>query len=161
MAQGGKGGDVKVVGKRGKAYGGPGGAGGPGEGAAGAGGGAVVVGDDAVAQGGPGGNCGTPDGRGGRRTQSPAQLQNASTFLWAFGYGGAGANHPEYNRRLGLLTRYRQEYRATFACDVPFIDAGIDPVPIEWINKRLEEEGERWRVEMGAGGYLLPPLPAP
>ena len=45
-----------------------------------------------------------------------------------------------------------------FPDEVPFIDAGIDPVPVTWVNKRLQEIGEDWRVEMVDGGYILPPL---
>ena len=47
-----------------------------------------------------------------------------------------------------------------FPEDVPFIEAGIDTVPVDWTNQRLKEYGEIWRVEMGSGGYLLPALPA-
>jgi hypothetical protein len=39
-----------------------------------------------------------------------------------------------------------------------FINAGIDQEPIMWVNKRLEELAEDWRVEMENGGYKLPPL---
>jgi hypothetical protein len=45
-----------------------------------------------------------------------------------------------------------------FPDDVPFINAGIDQVPVRWVNKRLEEIGEDWRVEMRDSGYILPPL---
>src|SRR5579863_4909115 len=158
MAEGGKGGNAKVGGNRSRAVGGPGGDAGDGAGRGGDGGSAEVHGDDAFAQGGAGGNAGTADGRGGRRAKGGAELANARTELWGFGCGGAGGNAPEYNRRLGLLRRYRQEYSRTFPQDAPFIEAGVDPVPINWINKRLEEEGETWQVEMRDGGYILPPL---
>ncbi len=42
--------------------------------------------------------------------------------------------------------------------EVPFIDAGVDPVPVTCINKRLEELGEVWRLEMRESGFVLPPL---
>jgi hypothetical protein len=29
---------------------------------------------------------------------------------------------------------------------------------VHWINKRLEEVGESWRVWQGSEGYILPPL---
>ncbi len=45
-----------------------------------------------------------------------------------------------------------------FPGDVRFIEAGIDHVPVNWVNKRLEELEERWRVNMGEGGYILPNL---
>jgi hypothetical protein len=45
-----------------------------------------------------------------------------------------------------------------FPEEMPFVNAGVDPVPLNWVNKRLEELGEIWQVEMGNGGYVLPPL---
>lgn len=159
MAQGGRGGNARVVGERGSAQGGPGGdGGGESGGRGGDGGSAEVHGEVAVAIGGAGGHAGTSDGRGGRRAKSVGELHGFPTWQWRFGSGGAGANAPEYNRRLALLTRFRREYCESFPSDAPFIDAGVDVVPVAWINRRLEEEGERWQVEMGAGGYVLPPL---
>jgi hypothetical protein len=78
--------------------------------------------------------------------------------LWQYGRGGAGANASEYDRRLALLTRFRNEYVAAFPDTAAFINAGVDPVPASWINKRLEESGEAWRVELKDGVYKLPPL---
>jgi hypothetical protein len=82
------------------------------------------------------------------------------THLWTYGTGGPGGNHPEYDRRLRVLTEVRREYVSAFPGRLPFIETGIDPVPPSWINKRLEELSESWRVEMGDGGYILPPLSA-
>jgi hypothetical protein len=59
---------------------------------------------------------------------------------------------------LSLLSIIRREYMDAFPHEGPFIEAGIDPVPLNWVNKRLEELGERWRAEMGHGGYILPAL---
>jgi hypothetical protein len=78
--------------------------------------------------------------------------------MWPYGYRGRGANKPEYDRRLRILTQVREEYMKAFPDDVPFINAGIDQVPVRWVNKRLEEIGEDWRVEMRDSGYILPPL---
>ena len=47
---------------------------------------------------------------------------------------------------------------ARFPEEVPYIDAGVDLVPTDWINQRLLECGESWRVEVGEAGYSLPPL---
>ena len=152
-----RGGDVAIEGNRSGGIGGDAGQSGlwPG----GRGGDVVIKGDDAFGRGGSGGNSPTADGRGGRRTKSPAELQNMPTEFWRYGYGGSAANHPEYERRLKLLTQIRQEYLQAFPDDTKFIEAGIDAVPINWVNKRLEEIGETWRVDLTDGGYVLPPLP--
>lgn len=154
---GGAGGGGKIIGNRGTIIGGRGGAGGVG-GTGGAGGSGHIEGDDGLIVGGDGGNCATPDGRGGRAAPSPAERTGLPSELWIYGRGGAGGNVPEYDRRLAVLKRIRLEYMTKFPDEVPFIDAGIDPVPINWVNKRLEELSERWRVGMGAGGYVMPAL---
>lgn len=74
-------------------------------------------------------------------------------WLW----GCSGANTSEYDRKLNLLIKIRNEYIQNFPCDEVFINAGIDQVPIRWVNKRLEELKENWRVEMDYGGYLIKP----
>ena len=154
---GGAGGGGKIIGNRGAIIGGRGGAGGVG-GAGGAGGGGYIEGDDGLIVGGDGGNCATPDGRGGRAVPGAVERMGGPTQLWVYGRGGAGGNAAEYDRRLAILKTIRLEYMAMFRDEVPFVDAGIDPVPIHWVNKRLEELHERWRVRMGDGGYLLPAL---
>jgi hypothetical protein len=157
LGPGGAGGNAKVVGQRSGAEGGTGGKGGMGPG--GKGGDAEVQGDNSFARGGDGGNAGTPDGRGGPRTLSPGERLNLPTQMWPYGYGGRGGNKPEYDRRLKILTQMREEYMSAFPDDVVFINAGIDQVPIRWVNKRLEEIGEDWRVQMPQEcGYKLPPL---
>ncbi len=83
---------------------------------------------------------------------------NLPTNMWPYGRGGAGSNAPEYNRRLLILVAIRRDYIGIFPDEASFINAGVDPVPVAWVNKRLEESGEVWRVEMGAAGYILPPL---
>ena len=155
---GGSGGKAKVTGDRSGAEGGTGGKGGLGSG--GPGGDAEVVGDDSFARGGDGGNAAQPDGRGGPRTASPGERLNLPTSMWPYGYSGRGANNPEYDRRLRILTQIRAQFMQAFPDDVTFIEAGVDQVPISWVNKRLEEMGETWRVEMENGGYKLPPLNA-
>lgn len=158
--EGGKGGNAKVIGKNSGAIGGTGGKGGiiPG----GDGGHAEVIGDYSFARGGDGGNAGQYDGRGGRRTLSQGENLNMPTQIWPFGYGGAGGNHPEYDRRLSILKQIRKEYMAVFPDDVIFIEAGIDIVPIRWVNKRLEEMKENWQVSINSleGGYQMPKLDA-
>jgi hypothetical protein len=155
--QGGTGGSGTIVGNRGTVIGGRGGVGGTG-GKGGDGGSGFIQGDDGVIVGGDGGNAGTPDGRGGRGARSPFERTDQPTSMWRYGKGGSGANAPEYNRRLLVLASIRQEYRDAFPEEGAFIDAGVDPIPLNWVNKRLEERGEVWRVEMGDAGYILPPL---
>lgn len=60
------------------------------------------------------------------------------TKVWPFGYGGAGANHPEYGRRLVIPTQIKKIY-GCIPLWLHFIEAGVDIVPIHWVNKRLEE----------------------
>jgi hypothetical protein len=79
------------------------------------------------------------------------------TSTWRYGRGGAGANAPEYNRRIALLTTIRREFMDAFPEKVPYINAGVDPIPINWVNKRLKKLKEDWRVKMGDRGYILPP----
>jgi len=156
IGPGGPGGKARVSGNRSGAEGGIGGKGGLGAG--GPGGDAEVIGNNSFARGGDGGNAGQPDGRGGPRTLSPGERMNLPTAMWPYGYGGRGANAPEYDRRLRILAEIRAEFMKAFPDDVVFVEAGIDVVPISWVNKRLEELGESWRVTLKDGGYELPPL---
>ncbi len=157
LPRGGQGGYAEAE-QGGAAVGGSGGHAGP-FGDGGGGGDAKAVGQGSFAMGGDGGNAGLADGRGGRRTISPGERLNLSTNMWPFGYGGAGSNMPEYDRRLKVLIQIREEYRDAFPGDVVFIDAGIDQVPVGWVNKRLEELGETWRIlGLAEGGYEMPPL---
>lgn len=153
---GGDGGRAKVTGRGSGAEGGAGGSSGVGPG--GRGGDAEVIGDFSFARGGDGGNAGQRDGRGGRRTLSLGERMNLPTDMWKYGYGGQGANHPEYDRRLTVLIRVRQEYIEAFPDEAPFIQAGVDQVPVQWVNKRLEELTELWRVREGVLCYEMPPL---
>lgn len=154
---GGEGGSGTIFGNNGTIIGGKGGNGGI-SGIGGKGGGGIAYGDNCKIIGGDGGHSGTADGRGGRGARSPLECQNMPTDMWGYGYGGSGANHPEYQRRLVILKSIRTEYMNKFPHEVPFIDAGIDPVPINWVNKRLEELQEDWRIEMANGGYIMPAL---
>lgn len=154
--QGGRGGNAEAV-NGGTAIGGRGGKGGIGTG--GQGGSAYCV-NGGRYLGGDGGNSNTADGRGGRRTISACERANMPTELWKYGYGGHGADLPEYNRRLSILTTLREEYVVAFPDDKKYIDAGVDIVPLNWINKRLEEINENWRIEIDheLGGYKMPAL---
>lgn len=154
---GGEGGSGTIIGDRGIIIGGQGGDGGI-RGTGGKGGGGFVQGDDALIVTGDGGSCGTPDGRGGRGARGPTEQYGHSTDLWGYGRGGSGRNHPEYDRRIALLKKIRGEYLARFPEDARYIEAGVEPVPVAWINQRLAELGETWRVSLGMNGYVLPDL---
>src|SRR5262245_10006907 len=100
---GGKGGAAKAPRRHSGADGGAVGKGGLGAG--GAGGNAEASGDHSFARGGDGGNAAQLDGSGGKRTLSPGERLNLPTSMWPYGYGGRGADAPEYRRRLEVLTR--------------------------------------------------------
>jgi hypothetical protein len=151
------GGSGFIIGNRGTVLGGRGGSGAVGV-PPGSGGSGFIRGDDGLIIGGDGGDAGTPDGRGGRGARSALERSGAPTATWKYGRGGAGANDPEYDRRIELLRAIRTEYAQEFPDDIPYIDAGIDQVPVHWVNKRLEELGEPWRVAAGATGYVMPSL---
>jgi hypothetical protein len=156
--EGGAGGSGVIVGDRGVVVGGRGGEGGIG-GKGGDGGGGVIHGDDGLVVGGDGGSAASPDGRGGRGARGPTERMGGPTSMWRYGKGGSAANVPEYDRRLSVLTTIRQEYMDAFPEELPFIHAGVDTVPLKWVNKRLEELAENWRVQPGENGYVLPVLP--
>lgn len=157
QGRGGAGGGGVIEGDGGMIIGGRGGLGGV-SGRGGDGGSGFVRGNDAIIIGGDGGDASGWDGRGGRGARSPMERNGGHTSLWRFGKGGAGGNAPEYNRRLALLIQIRCEYMEAFPDEVPFLEAGVDSVPTNWVNKRLEELAEQWTVELDQGGYVLPPL---
>jgi hypothetical protein len=109
-------------------------------------------------QGGTGGNAPTPDGRGGRATSPSPYLASEPPNFWGAGRGGAGANLPEYDRRVALLAEIRRQYMEALPDTRQYILAGIDTISPDWINARLRSLGETWNVELGPGGYELPPV---
>jgi hypothetical protein len=149
----GKGGGGYIDGDNGKIFGGKGGGIGGGNG-----GGGLIKGNNGVIVGGDAGGGPTPDGRGGKSPRSPGEVAELPTELWKYGHGGTGANAPEYDRRLEVLRRVRREYVNAFPDSGPYIEAGVDQVPIAWVNTRLKELQETWRVTMEDGTVKLPPL---
>lgn len=127
---GGAGGWGTIIGNRGTIIGGRGGDGGA-AGSGGKGGSGFIQGDDGLIIGGDGGSCPTADGRGGRGARGPTERLGFPTDTWGFGRGGSSTNHPEYDRRIAVLKRVRAEYLTRFPADAPFIEAGVDPVPID------------------------------
>lgn len=149
----GQGGSVRIRGTRSSGVGG--GSGVPGLTLGGSGGHVDIEGDESFGKGGEGGNAPQADGRGGRRTRGAMEGSHLPTQVWAAGHGGHGANTPEYDRRLALLIQIKREYYHAFPGDIQFIEAGIDFVPDYWINARLREINEKWRVNLGRYGYEM------
>ena len=109
-------------------------------------------------RGGRGGGVGDSSGRGAMGARSPMEENGSSTATWMYGCGGNGGNHPEFDRRVKVLLRFIDEYFVAFPDRATFIRAGIDLMPENWINKRLEEEAESWRVEQRDGRFIMPNL---
>jgi len=154
---GGEGGSGTIIGDRGLVIGGKGGNSGV-AGVGGKGGSGFINGNDGVIIGGNGGNGATADGRGGKPAKGPAERFGMDSFMWGYGRGGAGANHPEYDRRVKLLSAICLEYKTKFPEDGLYIDAGIDRVPADWVNQRLLEFHESWCVLDCETGFSLPSL---
>lgn len=154
---GGDGGTGTIIGDHGVIFGGRGGDGGS-SGHGGKGGDGFISGNDGMIIGGDGGSAASSDGRGGKGARGPTERFGFSTDIWGFGRGGSGVNHPEYDRRLDLLVEICEEYKAKFPDDARYVDAGIDRIPIDWINQRLVELDEDWLVVQGTNGNILPTL---
>lgn len=159
---GGDGGNVRAVGRMSVAIAGRGGRGGS-IGRGGRGGGGEAIGEASMVVGGDGGDAGGADGRGGRGARGTlerdlARLSWVPTSAWGAGRGGQAANDPEYDRRLGVLLTIHEHYKVVFPERYTFVEVGIDRVPLEFVNKRLDELGEEWHVSRGEEGYVLPSL---
>jgi hypothetical protein len=46
-----------------------------------------------------------------------------------------------------VLAEVCEEYIELIPEDVPYIAAGLEQVPTDWLNQRLAELGEKWRVD--------------
>jgi len=88
-----------------------------------------------------------------------AHRRFTSNSAWGAGRGGRGADAPAYTRRLQLLIQVRDEFVERFPDEALYIVAGIDRVPIDWVNQRLDELGETWHVTWCTEGHEMPPLP--
>lgn len=109
-------------------------------------------------RGGTGGSVSDGTGRGAPGARSPLEEMERPTSTWTFGSGGDGADHPELKRRVDLLERFINDYYIMFPNRARFIRVGIDLMPESWVNKKLEEAGEAWRVVQKDGRFLLPRL---
>ena len=88
-----------------------------------------------------------PGGQGGRGARGPIDRFGTPSNLWGAGRGGRGASTPEFSRRREVLSEICREYSERFPQDAPYIDAGLEQVPTDWLNQRLVELGERWQVD--------------
>lgn len=159
--QGGKGGGGNAVGKGSRVIGGNGGPGGsPGAGRGGDGGGGDAVGEGATVMGGDGGGGGRFDGRGGAGAKStlskvPPETLRAFglTGKETYGQGGNGANSPEYDRMLRVVTALSLEFKAANSSSQLTTLPGLSMAPVDWINERLAQSNESFRVELADFGH--------
>lgn len=143
--RGGRGGDAHAIGVRSTAIGGHGGRGGVGPG--GNGGHGRATGQASVSIGGNGGDGAQPGGMGGRGARGPTERFGLHSSMWGPGRGGRGPCTPDFIRLREVLSGICKEYLERFPDDVPFINAGLERVPTDWLNQRLVELGERWQVD--------------
>jgi hypothetical protein len=67
--------------------------------------------------------------------------------MWGPGRGGRAGSTPEAIRLSEALSGICREYLERFPQDAPFINAGLEQVPTDWLNQRLVELGEMWQVD--------------
>jgi len=151
---GGQGGEAKAS-DGAAAIGGDGGlGGGEGGGKGGYGGNAEAIGRGSLAIGGDGGGGARADGRGGKGADSPLKKlppemlkQFGLTGNENYGSGGDGGNSQEYSRRVGILKAISSEYNKENPGLKLNTMQGVEMPPVEWINKRLSQKKESFRVE--------------
>jgi hypothetical protein len=142
---GGRGGSAYAIGADSTAVAGKGGRGGLGPG--GDGGHGVAAGDRSVSIAGNGGDAAQPGGVGGRGARGPTERFGFPSDMWGPGRGGRGGCTPELIRLSEVLFGICREYLERFPQDAPFINAGLEQVPTDWLNQRLVELGEMWQVD--------------
>jgi hypothetical protein len=64
----------------------------------------------------------------------------------------------ETSRRKSVVAKLRQEYVFSHDGLSPALLAGTEPVPPDWMNKRLEQMGESWRVRVRGIEYEIFPV---
>jgi hypothetical protein len=142
---GGRGGNAYAIGARSTAIGGKAGRGGLGPG--GDAGHGVAAGDRSVSIAGNGGDAAQPGGVGGRGARGPTERFGFPSYMWGPGRGGRGPCTPEFIRLSEVLSGICREYLERFPQDAPFINAGLEQVPTDWLNQRLVELGEMCQVD--------------
>jgi hypothetical protein len=148
---GGRGGDAKVGGN-GIAIGGPGGNIGPGGVGRGGDGGGGEVHGDGIAAGGAGGsvdgvNIWYPPAVSGYETYMRQTGQQPDPALKPFGRGSMSAG---YAPKFVLIEQLRAEYFKARGQPPRSVDEDIGAVPLEYLNQRLQDMGERWRARITA-----------
>jgi hypothetical protein len=61
----------------------------------------------------------------------------------------------EHSRRNSVVGKLRQEYVLSHDGLSPALLAGTEPVPPDWMNTRLEQMGELWRVRVKGTEYEI------
>jgi hypothetical protein len=61
----------------------------------------------------------------------------------------------ENSRRNSVVGKLRQEYVLSHDGLSPALLAGTEPVPPDWMNTRLEQMGELWRVRVKGTEYEI------
>jgi hypothetical protein len=64
----------------------------------------------------------------------------------------------ETSRRKSVVAKLRQEYVFSHDGLSPALLDGTEPVPPDWMNKRLEQMGESWRVRVRGIEYEIFPV---
>lgn len=155
--RGGKGGGRNAIGKNSQVIGGKGGpGGGPGGGRGGDGGGGDAVGEGSKVIGGDGGGGGgRSDGRGGIGAPSPiTKLSPEELELFGltgeepYGQGGTSPNSPEYDKCVKVLNAISAEYSANNPKAKLEPMPGVLMPPVSWVNERLSQRRETFRVEL-------------
>ncbi len=62
---------------------------------------------------------------------------------------------PRSDSQDALLRKFYQEYILSHDGLSPALLAGTEPVPADWMNKRLEQIGEAWRVRVKGSQYEI------
>lgn len=153
---GGRGGGGNALGKDAVVLGGRGGRGGVlGTGRGGDGGGGDAAGTGSMVIGGDGGDAGRIDGRGGAGGASPlTRLSPEKLKSWGltgnegYGQGGAAANSLEYDHSLRVLSLLSAEYASKNPTGQLSPMPGVLMPPVGWVNGRLSEMRESFRVEL-------------
>jgi hypothetical protein len=162
QAQGGAGGSGEIFGNNGTIRAGKGGnvgAGGAGRG--GDGGGGIIHGDGGTIIGGEGGSV------DGVNIWFPPSQSGFIQFLESQGqtpefnvqYPGAGGATVGWLERQQIVAKIREDYFKKAKQEGKIKSSKIEDVPLEYINKKLKEEGQPWRARIEKKYWYLYYIP--